>query len=124
MLLLSAKISILRFVVRALLLTLALVLFTFASLSGAGAGQFNDGFGAILRNLPNALPWLVLFVLVYIAFRWELLGGGLIVFSGLASIVFFNAFATPIVLFVVSLPLIGLGCLLIICWILSRPNSA
>lgn len=58
---------ILRLAVRALLLIFALFWFVFALLSGAG--QHGQGIGVMLRNLPNAMPWLALFILIYIAIQ-------------------------------------------------------
>jgi hypothetical protein len=114
-------IRILRRTARVLLVLLALFWFGFALLSGVE--QSGRGIGAQVRNVPNALPWLALFVVVYIAFRWELAGGILIVIAGAASILFFNALAVPVVLLTVSVPLILLGSALILCWVLSRPQK-
>lgn len=114
-------IRILRLAVRVLLVGLAIGWFGFALVSGVQ--QNGPGIGALVRNLPNALPWLALFVVVYIAFRWERVGGILIGLAGLASVVFFNAFASPVVLFGISVPLILLGGALILCWALSTPTD-
>lgn len=108
----------LRLAVRSLLIVLALFWFAFALLSGAG--QYGQGVGAVFRNLPNAQPWLGLFVFVYIAFRWELVGGILILLAGLVSIIFFNAWTAPVVLLGVSLPLSAAGAALIACHFLDR----
>ena len=115
----SKTLRILRPLVRALLVVFALFWSVFALLSGAT--QSGQGIGAVLHNLPNALPWLVLVVFVYIAFRWELVGGILIALTGLVSIIFLNALSSPVVLFVISLPLVVLGGALILCWVL-RPR--
>ncbi len=117
----SGKIRILLLVVRTLLAALALFWFAFALLSGSD--QYGQGIGAVLRNLPNALPWLALFAFVYIAFRWELVGGILVVLAGLASMVFFNAWTAPIVLFGVALPLIAAGAALIAFDYLDRSET-
>ena len=114
-------IRVLRLAVRTLLLALVLFWFTFALLSGVS--QFGEGIGALLRNWPNALPWLALLALVYVAFRWELVGGILIVLAGIVSVVFFNASVSSVVFLAVSLPLMVLGAGLILCWLLSRPRA-
>lgn len=117
----SSILRFLRLVARILLVVLALFWFAFALLSGAA--QYGQGIDALLRNLPNALPWLGLFVFVYIAFRWELVGGLLVVLAGFVSIFFFNAWTAPVVLFGVSLPLIAAGAGLIACHYLDRSDQ-
>ena len=111
---------VLRMVTRSLLVAFACLWFGFALLSGAA--QHGEGFQAVLRNFANTLPWLGLFVVVYLAFRNELLGGLLIIVAGLASAFFFNAFASPLILFAISLPLLALGGALLLCWAMSRPR--
>jgi len=39
-------------------------------------------------NSPNALPWLLLGVLVYVAFKWELVGGLLVAGMGVFTVFF------------------------------------
>jgi len=56
------------------------------------------GITGIIHNSPNALPWLILLILAYIAFRWETLGGLLILSMGVFSIFFFRAPKNPFVL--------------------------
>lgn len=70
--------------------------------------------GGMLRNLPNALPWLAVLICVAVAFRWPRLGGAMVLALGLYSVVFFHAWASPVVLFGVSLPLIVLAALVVI----------
>lgn len=117
----SRGIRILRIAARTLLVVTALVWFVFAVLSGAG--QYGDGIDAVVRNLPNALPWLALLAMVAVAFRWELIGGALIALAGFGSLLFFHAWSAPIVLLGVSLPLIAAGTALIVCWYCDRLSS-
>ncbi|WP_050932031.1 DUF7670 domain-containing protein [Aestuariivita boseongensis] len=117
----SATVRILRLVVRTLLVALALFWFIFAWLSGAA--EYGQGIGAVIRNLPNSVPWLFLFIIVYIAFRWELAGGILIMLAGLGSVVFFDAWAAPVVLLGVSLPLVAAGATLVACHIIDRSKA-
>lgn len=112
---------VLRITARTLLVVITLVWFVFAVLSGAG--QFGEGIGALVQNLPNALPWLALSGLVAVAFYWELIGGALLTLAGFGSIVFFHAWTAPIVLFSVALPLIAAGLALIVCWYRDRPST-
>lgn len=114
----AALIRVFRVAVRTVLVFLTLFWFGFAIMSGA-----EDGLSGILTNLPNALPWLGLFAIVYIAFCWELLGGALIFCAGVASIVFFNAGTAPVVLVGISLPLLAVGAVLIICHYLARSDQ-
>lgn len=100
---------ILRFAAQALLACLALFWLGFAALSGA-----ESGLGGFVANLPNALPWLGLVILVAVAFRWERLGGALVVLAGVGFTVLFQAWNAPVLLLGISLPLIVLGGALIV----------
>jgi lysylphosphatidylglycerol synthetase-like protein (DUF2156 family) len=92
----------LAYFAKSLLLVMAVGLAVFALLSGAeSAGTF--------KNIPNALPWIVLTVFVCIAFRWQILGGILIILFGVFTVLFFSAFQVLWILFLISLPLIILG---------------
>ena len=66
-----------------------------------------------MKNSPNALPWLLLGVPVFLAFKWELLGGLLVSGMGVFTVFFFNAYRSAFVLFAISVPLIVLGGILI-----------
>jgi len=85
-----------------LLLVIAVWWVVFALLSGAE----NSGF---FKNIPNALPWIVLLAFVCIAFRWQILGGILVILFGVFTILFFSALEFFWILFLISLPLILLG---------------
>lgn len=115
----SANVAkILRYVSRTILLTVSVFLFVFSLLSGAE--NYGGGLKGILANSPNALPWVFLFVLIYIAWKWELTGGILIASMGIFTIFFFNALESSFVLYFVSIPLIILGTALIISWYLTK----
>ena len=114
----SSLVKSLRYVGRAVLSVVSLFWLVFAVLSGT-----ENGIGGLLANLPNALPWLGLIAIVYIAFRWELAGGALVLAAGVASIVFFNAWTAPVVLLGIPLPLIAAGTALILCSILDRSDQ-
>ena len=101
-----------RYFARTVILILGILLFIFSLLSGAD--RLGGGITGIIHNSPNALPWLILLILAYIAFRWETLGGLLILSMGVFSIFFFRAPKNPFVLFVISIPLITLGILFFI----------
>ena len=74
----------LAYFAKSLLLVLAIGWLIFALLSGA------ENSGA-LKNFPNALPWAVLLVFVCVAFRWQILGGILVILFGLFTVIFFSA---------------------------------
>ncbi len=75
----------------------------------SGAERYGGGLYGIFRNSPNALPWLVLFVLVYVSWRWERVGGILVAALGVVTVFFFNAADSPPVLWAVSVPLFVCG---------------
>lgn len=108
----------LRYIARAVLLLIASGCFIFALLSGSE--QYGGGMKGILLNSPNALPWLLLLIFVYITFRWELLGGIIIAITGLLTI---KIFSSPLVFFAVSFPLLLLGGFFITSWYLTNKTT-
>lgn len=98
-----------RIIARTLSLILALVLVIFSALSGSGEA------GGIIENLPNAFPWIALLAFVFIAWKWEMVGGFLLIIMGVFSIFFFDAASKNSwpVLFIISLPLLIFGGLFI-----------
>jgi hypothetical protein len=90
--------------VKILLLIIALFWLIFSLMSGfENSGGFN--------NLPNALPWLVLLIGVFVAFRWEIVGSVLIILYAIFAMIFFGF---GIVVFIISLPLAILAAILLI----------
>ena len=115
--------KLIRTIARALLLVIAAFWFVFALLSGAQ--ELGGGIKGIVMNSPNALPWLVLLGLVYVAWRWELVGGSIIAAMGLATIVLFDAYEHLVPLFAISVPLVLLGGALMYCgWKARRTGTA
>ena len=82
--------KILRYIARYTLLIFGVLIFVFALLSGSET--FGGGIKGILKNSPNALPWLILLILVVIAWKWELVGGILITLLGILALGFFGIF--------------------------------
>ena len=78
----------LRSTARYVLLVLGILVFIFALLSGAES--YGGGIKGIIQNSPNAIPWGILLVLVYVAWKWELTGGIIITIIGIAMLYFFN----------------------------------
>jgi hypothetical protein len=94
--------------------------FGFALISGAE--DYGGGLSGILKNSPNALPWLSLLLLVLLAWKRELVGGMLITLFGLTLLYFFN-FSGPNFFwstFVLTLFIPILGLFLILSWYLRR----
>lgn len=86
------------------LLILGVLVFVFALVSGS------EEVG-LLKNSPNALPWLLLLVLTIYSFKKPVFGGLLIILYGLALVYFFNFrgtnfFLTTFILTMV-IPLLG-----------------
>lgn len=102
-----------RISARILGVVFGVLLFVFALISGAE--EYGNDFWAVLKNSPNALPWLIYLLIVLIAWKRELIGGLLLVVFGIFFLFFFGVFdhfilATfIIVLFVIINGLLFLG---------------
>ncbi|HIE74271.1 MAG TPA: hypothetical protein EYQ06_08435 [Flavobacteriales bacterium] len=79
----------LRRFARYTLLTITSLVFVFALLSGSE--DYGGGLMGIVKNSPNALPWLLLFGLNYLVWRKEFLGGIILTIFGIAITIFFNS---------------------------------
>ena len=110
----------LRYTALIILLVISLFWFVFALLSGSE--EYGGGIKGILMNSPNALPWLLLLIFVFISWKWEVVGGTIILIMGIFTIYFFNVFKHLFSFFVFSLPLMILGLFLILSWWLKRKN--
>lgn len=112
--------NILRNIARYTLLVLGILVFIFALLSGSE--DYGGGVSGIIKNSPNALPWLILLVLIFTAWKWELVGGIIITVLGIAMLYFFN-FRGPnffLVTFILTLLIVILGSFFIISWYLTK----
>lgn len=107
-----------RYFARGVLVVVATFWFLFALLSGAEL--YGGGWYGILMNSPNALPWLLLFGLVYVAWEWELIGGCMIAAMGVFTIFMFDAWEEPFVFLLISLPLMIVGGMLVACHFLRE----
>lgn len=99
----------LRVAAYSIVLLVALVWATFAALSGAQGGS-----QGLVRNLPNALPWALLFPLWLVALFWPRLGGALILTAGAGYLVYFNAWTNIVLLVGIVLPLSVAGTVLML----------
>ena len=112
--------NILRNIARYTMLTIGILLFVFALLSGSE--EYGGGLMGIIKNSPNAAPWLGLLVFVFIAWKWELPGGILIVSLGLFVTWFMsirgnNFYIIPFIFFLL---IITMGVFFLISWYLRK----
>ncbi|MCP5064004.1 MAG: hypothetical protein GY936_16300 [Ignavibacteriae bacterium] len=115
--------NILRNISRFTLLLLGILVFIFALLSGSE--NYGGGISGIIKNSPNAIPWLILLLLVFVAWKWELIGGIIITLLGLGMIYFFN-FSGPnffLVTFILTLFITVLGSFFLLSWYLRKSNN-
>ncbi len=112
-----------RNIARYSLLVIGILVFIFAVLSGDE--NFGGGFKGIIKNIPNVLPWLLLLVLIYVAWKWELIGGIIITILGFVMLYFFNFSGLYffLITFILTLLIIALGSCFIISWYLRRKNT-
>jgi len=112
--------NILRNIARYTMLTIGILLFVFALLSGSEG--FGGGLMGVIKNSPNAFPWLGLLVFVFIAWKWELPGGILIVSLGLFVTWFMsirgnNFYIIPFIFFLL---IITMGVFFLVSWYLRK----
>jgi len=115
--------NILRNIAKYTLLLFGVLVFIFALLSGAES--YGGGLQGIMKNSPNAVPWLVLLILVLVAWKWELAGGILITLSGLFLIYFFNFSGSDFwwSTFFLTLLIPLLGSLLLLSWYMRKDKG-
>lgn len=102
------------------MLAIGVLIFVFALFSGA-----EGGIQGVIKNSPNALPGAALLVIVYVAWKWELIGGILIILVGLFATWFIcfrgnNFNVAPFIIFFV---IIILGSFFVISWYLRQKNA-
>jgi hypothetical protein len=96
--------------------------FIFSLLSGAS--EYGGGIKGIVQNSPNALPWVFLSIIIYIAWKRELIGGIIIVTISLFISFFFDIWeaGNRLLFFIIPLPLIIVGLLFIIHWYYQKKS--
>ncbi len=112
--------NIFRFTARAVLLAIGIIAFLFGLVSGA---EMENGIiDGIIDNSPNALPGLALLVSTAIAWKYELIGGILIVLFGFFLIYFFNFSGNNFfpITFIATMLITILGLFFIGSWMLRR----
>ena len=110
----------LRNIARYVLLIFGILVFIFALLSGSE--DYGGRLHGIIKNSPNALPWLLLLILIFVAWKWELVGGILITLLGVFLLFFFvicgnNFFLSTLI--ITLIPII-FGCFFILSWYLTK----
>lgn len=109
----------LRGIAKYTLLVVFSLTFVFALLSGSG--DYGGGIKGIIQNSTNSAPWLIFLVLLFVAWKWELIGGILITLLGFGALYFFcfpwKGLESA---FYLSLFIIIFGSLFIISWYLRR----
>ena len=95
--------------------------FIFALLSGSG--RYGGGLRGILLNSPNAIPWLLFFIIIYISLKKELILGLISIFVGVITLFFFRTYRSLTLFLVISFPFIITGTMLIISRYLGNENN-
>lgn len=115
--------TILRNITRYIFLSLCILGFAFALLSGAE--QYGGGIIGILKNIPNTWPWFMLFILSYIAWKWELVGGIIMLIVGLSVLYIYNFPRTNFLssASLIALLIIVLALLFIWSWYLNKAEE-
>lgn len=88
----------------------------------SGSGDYGGGIKGIIQNSPNALPWLIFLILLFVAWKWEIIGGVLIVLVGLVAMYYFNLREGEFLKFTffMSLAIIIFGSFFICSWYLRN----
>ena len=111
----------LRNVARSALLIIGICVFAFALVSGSE--EYGGGISGIIQNSPNSLPWLLLLILSYISWKWELVGGILVVILGAIMMYFFHVFVVfDLIPFILASSITLSGLFLISSWYLRKVN--
>ena len=113
----------LRWTARILLLIITIFWGVFALLSGAS--EYGGGITGIIKNSPNALPWLVLLIINYLAWKRELIGGIIVLSIALFFSFFFRIWTRGNVFVIVAIfvPLALSGVLFITNFLLLRKKQ-
>jgi len=107
-----------RWIARYGMALLSVFIFFFSLCTGARI--YGGGIQGALLNSHNALPWLMLFLYLLLAWEWELVGGTIIIIIGLSLFYFFNLQGQRFFLeaFIFNLLIILLGMFFLVSWYL------
>ena len=101
--------SMTRNIARTIAIVYAALITVFALLSGAG-----NGFMELLLNVPNAVPWLLVWLAVAIAWRYPRTGGWVFILLSAAATIFFHAYAAVMSFGIITVPLLIIGILFLL----------
>lgn len=106
-----------------ILLVMSLLIFAFALMSGSEG--FGGGITGIIKNSPNALPWLILLIVNYINYRNELIGGSIIIAFGIVANLYFNLIGPNFFLatFMVINIITFMGMFFVYSWYYEKKNN-
>jgi len=109
-----------RRIARYSLLIIGVLVFIFALLSGSE--DYGGGINGIIKNSPNAIPWLILLMFLYLAWKWELVGGIIITVFGAFLFYYFNFSGSNFFVstFIMTLLLPVLGAFFLLSWYLRK----
>ena len=102
-------------------ISFGVLIFIFALMSGAEA--YGNDFMAILKNSPNALPWLLFLLLIWFSWKQELMGGLTLMGLGISLFFLFDTFRDfqwPA--FIIAIIVIFNGFLFTFSWWLRRDS--
>ena len=109
----------LRGIARYTLLVVLSLAFIFAIFSGSG--DYGGGIKGIIKNSMNGAPWLLMLIILFVAWKWELVGGIIMTLLGFGAMYFFcypwKGFEFA---FYLSLVIILFGLLFIVSWYLTK----
>ena len=105
-----------------ILLIISVFFFIFALVSGSEG--FGGGFMGIIRNSPNAIPWLLLLIINWFIRKYELWGGIILMIFAFAAGIFFDAFKDNFtVLYIIIIPLVIIGIIQIIYYFSNKAKT-
>lgn len=84
----------------------------FALLSGAE--EAGGGLYGLIRNAPNAAPWIALIAVLVISYLFPVVGGVVFVTAGLLSLGFFETYRHITTFTLITLPYLVLGTFMIL----------
>ena len=96
--------------VLALLFTVPVLIFALLS----GAAEYGGGLKGIALNSPNAIPWIILLGVVFVAWKWEKIGGYALIAMSIMFAFMFNAIDNPIVALVLLAPILISGAMFLV----------
>ncbi len=108
-------------VLKIVLLVLGGGIFGISIIMGADIKQ--EGIMGLINNLPNALPWTIMLLLILLCWKREIIGGLLVSVWGMAMFYFFNLTGPNqwVATFIITLTFPFLGLCLVLNSYLNRP---